>query len=619
MKRSVRLVLTLVLCPVLSLSGPCVGVLTARATEMGTWTRLALHEPNVNSLAISPFTPTTLFAGTVGSGVYRSTDSGTTWAAANTGLTTPWIVSIAINPAMPSTVYAGTYGGGVFRTADAGTTWTAASMHLSDPRVISIAINPLTPTTLYAGTVGGGVFRSIDSGTTWTAANTSLTTLDMRCLAIDPTSPATLYAGTDGGGIFRTANSGSTWVAVNMGLTNQTVYAIAINPTTTSVLYAGTDDGVFRSTDGGGHWAAMNAGLTDQSAVSIAINARIPTTLYAGIYGGGVFSSTDSGTTWSAMNAGLTDKNVQCVAVDSRARTTAYVSTDTGVFRYDASSSCTLTSSVSPAAGGSIDRSPDSSSYARGAVIHLAATPSVGYTFSGWSGDLTGTTNPATITMDADKIVTATFTRLPSYTLTPSTGTGGSVTPNMPQTIIQGGSKAFTIVPSVGYRVADVSVDGVSQGVIASYTFTNVTSNHTISARFEEENKQTVIVLQIGNSMFSVNGHSMGLDSPPVIRNGRTLVPIRAIIESLGGTVGWDGTARKATVALGSASIDLWIGKSAARVNGVTTPVDSANVKVVPEIINGRTMLPLRFVSENVGCSVDWVDATKTITITYQP
>ena len=134
-----------------------------------------------------------------------------------------------------------------------------------------------------------------------------------------------------------------------------------------------------------------------------------------------------------------------------------------------------------------------------------------------------------------------------------------------------------------------------------------------------QQNKQSIIVLQIGNSKFTVNGTSTALDSPPVIKNGRTLVPIRAIIEALGGTVGWDGTARKATVTLGSTTIELWIGKNAAKVKGVSTPIDATNAKVVPEIINGRTMLPLRFISENLGCSVVWADATKTITITYQP
>jgi hypothetical protein len=94
---------------------------------------------------------------------------------------------------------------------------------------------------------------------------------------------------------------------------------------------------------------------------------------------------------------------------------------------------------------------------------------------------------------------------------------------------------------------------------------------------------------------------------------------IRAIIEALGGAVTWDTTAKKATVTLGSTSLELWIGNGSATVNGVATPIDSTNAKVVPEIISGRAMLPLRFVSESLGCSVVWADATKTITITYQP
>ena len=130
---------------------------------------------------------------------------------------------------------------------------------------------------------------------------------------------------------------------------------------------------------------------------------------------------------------------------------------------------------------------------------------------------------------------------------------------------------------------------------------------------------KTVVVLQIGKSTFTVNGARKTLDSLPVIKNGRTLVPIRAIIEALAGTVGWDATTKKATVTLGKKTIALWIGKSAATVNGVSTPIDSTNAKVVPEIIGGRTMLPLRFVTENLGCAVAWAAATKTITITYTP
>jgi Copper amine oxidase N-terminal domain. len=96
------------------------------------------------------------------------------------------------------------------------------------------------------------------------------------------------------------------------------------------------------------------------------------------------------------------------------------------------------------------------------------------------------------------------------------------------------------------------------------------------------------------------------------------LVPIRAIVEALGGTAVWDPTEKKVTVTLGSTTIELWIGKNTARVNGIDTLIDPDNSKVVPEIINGRTMLPLRFVTENLGCQLRWDPNTKTITITYQ-
>jgi len=141
----------------------------------------------------------------------------------------------------------------------------------------------------------------------------------------------------------------------------------------------------------------------------------------------------------------------------------------------------------------------------------------------------------------------------------------------------------------------------------------------TVTVTYEKPATPTVLTLHIASDIFLVDDKAETLDSPPVIKNGRTLVPIRAIIEALGGSVGWDGTAKKATVTLGSTSLELWIGKSSATVNGTTTPIDLTNAKVVPEIINGRTMLPLRFVTENLGCSVVWAAATKTITITYQP
>jgi len=220
--------------------------------------------------------------------------------------------------------------------------------------------------------------------------------------------------------------------------------------------------------------------------------------------------------------------------------------------------------------------------------------------------------------VNSDHTIEAIFEPV-TYTITASAGSGGSIYPSGTVTVNYGSSKVFSISPASGYRIKNVIVDGLSKGSISSYTFSNITENHTISVTFERQVTQTVIILQIGNKNFTVNGETRTLDSPPIIKNSRTLLPIRAVVEALGGTVSWDGTERKVTITLSSTTIELWIGKSTAKVNGVNTPIDPTNPKVVPEIINSRTMLPLRFVTENLGCTVQWDGTTKTITITYQP
>ena len=219
--------------------------------------------------------------------------------------------------------------------------------------------------------------------------------------------------------------------------------------------------------------------------------------------------------------------------------------------------------------------------------------------------------------IDDDSVLEATFEPI-TFVITALAGSDGSITPSGKVLANYGESKAFLISPNSGYKIKDVFVDGKSVGPVSKYTFENITSNHTIEALFEKEITQTVIILQIGSSSFTVNGKTEYLDSPPVIKNSRTLIPIRTIIESLGGSIAWDTVEKKVTINLHTNTIELWIGRPTARVNGVFKPIDSTNPKVVPEIINGRTMLPLRFVTENLGCQVQWDPNTKTITITYE-
>ncbi len=169
------------------------------------------------------------------------------------------------------------------------------------------------------------------------------------------------------------------------------------------------------------------------------------------------------------------------------------------------------------------------------------------------------------------------------------------------------------------YQWASVN-NGLHGGIIHSLsidpTNTNIIYAGTEKGVFKYTSQFTII-LHIGNKTFTVNGESRTLDSPPIIKNGRTLLPIRAVIEALNGSVSWDASTKKVTVSLGSTTIELWIGKSIAKVNGADVHIDSANPKVVPEIINSRTYLPIRFISENLGATVDWDSETQTITIYY--
>jgi len=139
----------------------------------------------------------------------------------------------------------------------------------------------------------------------------------------------------------------------------------------------------------------------------------------------------------------------------------------------------------------------------------------------------------------------------------------------------------------------------------------------SIPVRVLAEQPRMVLVLRVGLPTMEVGSSAVVLDAPPVIVEGRTLVPIRAVVESLGGTVSWDAGNRMVTISLDGTELELVIGKSSALVNGKSTPIDSTNPNVAPQIVNSRTMLPLRFVAESLGADVQWEDSTQTITVTY--
>lgn len=115
------------------------------------------------------------------------------------------------------------------------------------------------------------------------------------------------------------------------------------------------------------------------------------------------------------------------------------------------------------------------------------------------------------------------------------------------------------------------------------------------------------------NITVKLNGKQVLFDTQPVTVEGRTLVPVRAIFESLGAQVNWNDSTKTITATTSNTKVQLSIDKNTAYINDKPIVID-----VAPKIINNRTMVPLRFISESFGAIVTWNDLTRTIDINYE-
>ena len=146
----------------------------------------------------------------------------------------------------------------------------------------------------------------------------------------------------------------------------------------------------------------------------------------------------------------------------------------------------TYTLNITKVGEGTVTANPEPTDgkYAYGTIVTLTATPATGYSFTGWSGDLTGTTNPATISMTGDKTVTATFA-INTYTIS-VTVTNGTAVPDK-ASYAYGEAAHVTLTPNTGYvlsTVVDNGADVTGQVAGGVYTIASMTANHTIVVTF---------------------------------------------------------------------------------------------------------------------------------------
>jgi photosystem II stability/assembly factor-like uncharacterized protein len=323
----------------------------------------------VTSLAV-PETPTqahrrTMFAGARTGGVWRTTNSGTTWDPVTDAAGIASVGAVAVAPSDANVVWVGTgdnsltrsayWGDGVYKSTDGGTTW--ANMGLRDTQHIArIVVHPANPEIVWVAALGHlgtpsqerGVFRTSDGGRTWQKQLFVNDTTGAVDLLIDPRSPNVLYAAMydairlpwkimearPGGGIFKTTDGGAKWEKVTSGLPQGNTGRIGIdicrkNP---DVIYAVIDNfnlrpgaaqqrdtsfaapasyiggEVYRTSDAGRSWQRVSAEGVDVSRKAgysfnqLRVDPNNPDRVF--ITGSNMIQSNDGGKTWAGLNPG---------------------------------------------------------------------------------------------------------------------------------------------------------------------------------------------------------------------------------------------------------------------------------------------------------------------------
>jgi len=310
-------------------AGTDVGVF--KSTDAGVSWQPASHglaAGVVRALAVAPSDPKMVYAG-LNSGahrnVYRSRDGGASWQA-TAGPPLPAsddrVAALAVSPRSPTLLWAGTVPSGLFRSAGGGAHWAPVALPPQVFSVLAVAVAPSAPNTLYAGVFDqgpdpGGIYASTDGGASWTRRNQGLDGLDAQTVAVPPGSPGVIYAGLDSQGLFRSANFGKRWARVTLPgapAAGTPLVDLEIAPSADATFYALALSWLWRSTDAGASWTEVSGDDPDDpylrflrvdpadpfrlwgSAGSIPFSNPFPGT---GIVP--LLRSTDGGDTWATV------------------------------------------------------------------------------------------------------------------------------------------------------------------------------------------------------------------------------------------------------------------------------------------------------------------------------
>ena len=232
----------------------------------------------------------TIIVGTLGGGIYRSTDASASWEYASAGLTDFDVYELAGHG---NTVYAGTRAAGVFVSTDNGTNWTAPMSGLVPGRATALLA---TENVVLFATADKTCFRSTDAGQSWTALQNAPLAVIQALVKID----GVIWAGDDAAMLHRSTDDGLSWTTLDPGHGNA-IHCIA--QVYNGDVLMGTNGGVFVSQDALQTWSPMNTGMSGSSVPSLFVDDQ--NDAYAGTSGAGVYRWNPSSAEWESFSANL--------------------------------------------------------------------------------------------------------------------------------------------------------------------------------------------------------------------------------------------------------------------------------------------------------------------------
>lgn len=326
---------------------PLVSVVTAQTYDTNLYSGLRwrmigpFRAGRVNAVSGVIGQPDTFYFGSVGGGVWKSTNSGRTWTPVFDANNVASIGAIGVASSNPNVVYVGTgeadmrdsiqFGDGIYKSIDAGKTWKHIGLR-NTRQIGRIIVDPRNPNTVFVAALGHaygaspdrGVYRSRDGGDSWQRVlfkNQDVGAID---LALDPTNSQTVYAtlwnvrrppwfiytpaNGPGAGIYKSTDGGTTWKEISAGIPaeNRGHIGIAVAPTNRNRVYAIVDakeGGLFVSNDAGATWTRVSSDkrIWDRGWYfdKVTVDPKNADVVY--VMNTSVYRSTDGGKSWTAI------------------------------------------------------------------------------------------------------------------------------------------------------------------------------------------------------------------------------------------------------------------------------------------------------------------------------